>query len=459
MVRTRSRLAGLAEGRVSSTPGPQGTPLNPLENGNEPGRPSKPTGRHGAKRGRAASRFKTTPPQQRCAIPNDGGTKRPADGLDPAVEAVRKRQPRLVDCTERTPRSLNSIKLWAGEGQWPQEYIDMQHILARKRSMPPRRSSGSAASTTLTTSAIPSDQKPGEDKSGAYKDSRYALLLQTKGSYMRKSELGITDESKRFCQALLDGEQPVPTESLFDQDIFENVWEDLQNSNKAKIVQDISRLIVPSAETLTLRIKALKCLTESVDEGWNNSVPLTGTRPQPDYSAGFKREAFGDNQLAKLSPFLGDFLAGDRSLFMATHYMYFPFLSCEVQCGGTALDVADRENAHSMTLAVRAVVELFRLVKREAEVHRQILASSISHNHRAVRIYGHYAVIDGNDVQYYRHPIHDFSLTALDGEEKWRAYRFTRNVYETWVPAHLKNICSAIDQLPSELYLTSDSDF
>jgi hypothetical protein len=104
-----------------------------------------------------------------------------------------------------------------------------------------------------------------------------------------------------------------------------------------------------------------------------------------------------------------------------------------------------------MTLAVRGIVELFRAVKREDEVNRKILAFSVSHDHRSVRLYGHYPVISGKDVKYYRHPIHDFSFTALDGRDKWTAYRFTKNVYDTWMPAHFKNICSAIDQLPSDL--------
>jgi hypothetical protein len=44
-----------------------------------------------------------------------------------------------------------------------------------------------------------------------------------------------------------------------------------------------------------------------------------------------------------------------------------------------ALDVADQQKTHSsdsMTLAVRVAVELFRLVKREQELHREILAFS-----------------------------------------------------------------------------------
>jgi hypothetical protein len=49
--------------------------------------------------------------------------------------------------------------------------------------------------------------------------------------------------------------------------------------------------------------------------------------------------------------------------------MYLLFLTYEVKCGAAALDIADRQNAHSITLAVRGIVELFRLVKRENELY------------------------------------------------------------------------------------------
>ncbi|KAL6405710.1 hypothetical protein AUP68_10847 [Ilyonectria robusta] len=92
--------------------------------------------------------------------------------------------------------------------------------------------------------------------------------------------------------------------TIFDDMIFVDACRNLRGKNEARIIQDISRLIVPSAETFALRARDLRHLAESVNEGWNNSIPLTGTRPQPDYSVGFKREAFTDHQLAKLSPFL-----------------------------------------------------------------------------------------------------------------------------------------------------------
>ena len=57
----------------------------------------------------------------------------------------------------------------------------------------------------------------------------------------------------------------------------------------------------------------------------------------------------------------------------------------------------------------------------------------------------------GKNMNYYRHQIHEFSFTALDGKEKWMAYRFTNNVYNVWMPKHFERICSAIDQLPTGL--------
>ncbi len=136
---------------------------------------------------------------------------------------------------------------------------------------------------------------------------------------------------------------------------------------------------------------------------------------------------------------------------MATYYMYFPFLSCEVKCGAAALDVADCQNAHSMFMAARGVTELFRLAEREDEVDRQILAFSVSHDHRSVRIYGYYPVMHNEyGPRYYRHPIHTYDLTAFDGRQRWTSYRFIKNVYDIWMPKHLKRIRSAIDQLDSD---------
>ena len=94
------------------------------------------------------------------------------------------------------------------------------------------------------------------------------------------------------------------------------------------------------------------------------------------------------------------------------------------------------------------IVELFKLVYRESELHRKILAFSVSHDASIVRIHGHYALIKDQELTFWRHPIRTFDFTEQDGKEKWTAYQFTKNVYFEFMPELHKLICSAIDQLP-----------
>ena len=294
------------------------------------------------------------------------------------------------------------------------------------------------------------DQTNRENKSAPYRTVQYTVLLETKGSYLRKSELGITKGSKDLYQRLLDSRQPVPEDSLFRDDLFDKSCDKIADRNEARVIQDIARLIAPSAETLaTWGATHLDHLIEGVNERWRGNFAVQGPLPQPDYSVGFRRSAFTDEQLKKLAPLIGSVF--ETSYFIATFRMYFPFFTCEVKCGASALDIADRQNAHSMTVAVRAIVVLFRAVEREKELNREILAFSISHDHMSVRIYGHYAVIEDDKTTFYRHPIHDFGFTALDGRERWTAYKFTKNVYDIWMPILHKKICSAIDDLPADI--------
>ncbi|KAG9772805.1 hypothetical protein KCU88_g6021, partial [Aureobasidium melanogenum] len=368
-----------------------------------------------------------------------------------------------ISCPTPSVQDVDSVTYWTLTYHWPQGYFnesgEMSHLLARKKSTASLRRKRSDSESDAPSSTTPSDQKAREEKSSPYKDARYEALLAAKGSFMDASDPGVDDKSRTLIRGLLEKAQPVPKDSLFREDLFNSTFRKIRNRNETRVIRDISQLIVPSAEIFaTYGAAALDCLIESTNEGWNNSIPVTKTRPQPDYSVGFRREAFTETQLQKLQPFVGDLT--DNSFFMGTWYMYFPFFSSEVKCGAAALDVADRQNAHSMTLAVRGVVELFRLVKREKELHREILAFSISHDHRSVRIYGHYPVIEGKKTTFYRHPIHTFDFTALDGKEKWTAYKFTKSVYDTWMPGHFKRLCSAIDAIPPDIHfeLSEESD-
>ncbi|KAL9027219.1 MAG: hypothetical protein Q9196_004232 [Gyalolechia fulgens] len=390
------------------------------------------------------------------------GLKRAREGHNLGSTKRRRTSdtPPAPEESSRYDGDIDPIDYWRRSGycwptkDWAKKSLDinpaMSHLLARKKSTGSLRRKRPDSESAEQSSNTQSDQKSREAKSAPYRDARYETLIATKGSFMGKHPLGISDASKSTCRNLLETQQSVPGDTLFRDDLFEETCEALRNRNEARVIRDITLLIVPSAESLAIRgDKHLRCLIESVNEEWNNSIPITTTRPQPDYAVGFRREAFNEEQLGKLHPFVGELT--DQSFFMATYYLYFPFLTSEVKCGAAALNVADRQNAHSMTLAVRAVVELFRLVKREKELDREMLAFSVSHDHRSVRIYGHYAVIEKTKTTFYRHPIHTFDFTALDGKDKWTAYRFTKSIYRTWMPSHFARLCSVIDALPADL--------
>jgi hypothetical protein len=83
-----------------------------------------------------------------------------------------------------------------------------------------------------------------------------------------------------------------------------------------------------------------------------------------------------------------------------------------------------------MTIAVKGIVELFRLVKHEKELYRELLVFSISHDHSTVRIYSHYALIDGSKTTFYHYPIKKFDFTSEESKDKWTFYRFAKNVFD-----------------------------
>jgi hypothetical protein len=324
----------------------------------------------------------------------------------------------------------------------------MHHLLERQIS-----------ETSLTRSVTPSDQRPREEKSDPYRDASYPTLLEILGdSYMDESELGITGASKALLEDLLKRECTTPKETLFRDDVFHEACRNLRDENEPRIIIDFARLLAPSPENLAaFGDTDLGVLVESVNAGWNNSIPITSPRPQPDLAVGFRRSVFSDDQLSKLQPILGG--VESLSYFKATFYMFFPFLTCEVKCGAAGLDLADRQNAHSMTLAVRAIVELFKLGKRERELHRELLTFSISHDQRTVRLYGYYPVLDGPKTKIHRHEISAFDITSNNGKEKWTTYKFTVAVYHHSLTL-LKRILSIVEDLPPDfaLQLTQQSE-
>jgi hypothetical protein len=417
----------------------------------------------------------TERPRKRLQTQNPPRTKQAKrkrhqeDEVHPSRVSPESSPKRLRTSAAPTRKTIGEarIEFWRERGTWPTEEQEttihlfrelVDDACARKRSLSRKRSNASLNSETTQTQTS-SNQQPRDQKSVPYKHPLFEEQLKDCGSFMDDYTEGITAESEKLCQTLLRGTQSPPEHTLFsDDDLFKKTCKRIRGENETKVVRDIAPLIVPSAEILADRgAKHLRILRETVNACWVNSITFMkppgsrpGPRPQPDFGLGFKRDAFSREQLQKLQPLIGDLLT-DSTLIAATYNMYLPFFSAEVKCGAAALDIADRQNAHTQSVILRGLHTLFRLVGREKELHREINGFSISHSDVDVRIWGHYAVIDGDDVKYYRHPIRKFDFTELNGKEKWTAYTFVRNIYDLWLPKHFERICDIIDILPADV--------
>lgn len=380
------------------------------------------------------------------------GSKRSLEQPDESFSPVKrqKREP----CSTSSIRSYSkeaSIHHWRTQGQWPKRLFSpppMAYLLARKNSSSSlgrkRSKDGSVIASTI------SNEQTRDEKSSPYQDARYEDQLSRKGFYLTSAHIGFDKGMLIEIGSLFKQETSVPEGTLFGEEVFMETCERISSRNETRIMCTIRNLIVPSAEELmTLKRISNFDLIESMNEGWTCTIPITPVRPQPDYAVGFCRGAFSSEQLLKLQPILGSNTM--QSYFRATWYMYFPFLTCEVKQGNIGLVVADRQNAHSAGIGTRAVLELYKLLGREAEVDRQVLAFSVSHSEASVRIYGHYPVTNQEGTTYHRYKVEAFDIDARNGKDRWTTYKFIKNLYEHWAPKHLKRIHAIIDALPDDI--------
>lgn len=319
-------------------------------------------------------------------------------------------------------------------------------LAKRRSSLARKRSSGSLIADNISSS----DQKPVSEKN-TYTDGQVIIELKNFGSFMEDHKEGITPESKTLCQKLLSTPQEMPEGTLFSDELFPGLCKMVKGQNEATVVRYILPHLVPSPKIRALRgAEQLEILNETINASWINATECCDRRPKPDYSIGINRDAFSLERLQKLRPFIATHMK-EESTFTATYDTCFPFLTTEVKCGATALDVADRQNAVSQTIGLRGLVTLFRLVRREQELHRKVLGFSISHDNETVRIYGHYPFINGKNTTYHQCMISKFNiLPTIDGDKRWKTPTFVQNVQDLWAVKHFKMICSAVDKLQLE---------
>ncbi|MCJ1348391.1 hypothetical protein MMC31_006623, partial [Peltigera leucophlebia] len=124
--------------------------------------------------------------------------------------------------------------------------------------------------------------------------------------------------------------------------------------------------------------------------------------------------------------------------------------------GEEGLNKADRQNIHSASIAVRAIIMLYREAFGHGsdcvqQLYGEVLVFSVSHDNDRIFIYGHFAVAEPNfpeGLKYYRYPIAILSFTTRGGADMYKPYNFIMDVYEDFAPVHRKRIKDAVEQLP-----------
>jgi hypothetical protein len=95
---------------------------------------------------------------------------------------------------------------------------------------------------------VPSETSSREAKSRPYTDKNYELFLESKGIFLDDHKEGTTSDSKTLCRSLLEKDSETPSETRFDDAVFESTCQRIRKKNETGVIRVITELIVSSAE-------------------------------------------------------------------------------------------------------------------------------------------------------------------------------------------------------------------
>lgn len=271
-----------------------------------------------------------------------------------------------------------------------------------------------------------------------------------------KGEECVSKESKTLCISLRKKTLKTIKPSIFPEGTLRKVLNKCQNRNEALVNRDVTPMLVPPIMALYFDgASHLEHVVDEVNTDWDERCVLAGPQLRPDLAIGLFSSAFTSEEIDKLN----NYTASDNWTRF-TGEMYFPFLMCEVKCGKESLDAADRQNMHSTSVAIRAIVRIeqeadkYRLEKKMASLNGQILVFSISHDQKDARLYGHYASIHGEKWTYHRYFIRSFNLFP-ERDDIFALHNFVQNLFKIHLPIHVRRLKDALAAFPEPGVLSS----
>ena len=376
--------------------------------------------------------------RKRSSTEIDGGTIEkqlsgtPAEALD---ETVPDNVEQGEGYTETRSPTTSPLVHWVHTARWPKNFANMP---PSSNASPRKRPASASYAQNARAGSVP---KPHSLTYENYLAAHGVFLDEVEG---RKQ---VREESRLMCKAMLAATYPDPPSPAFPLSDFLAVRERVRTRNEARIYRDITPLLVPSPELLYFAgHKELEHVAEEIDAEWTMCDTLGGPRPKPAMAVGLASSAFSQEDLAKLWYHTGP----DRATSF-TDNIWFPFLLCETKCAAGSLSQAECQNMHSSSMAVRAIIELHRVadVARAADLSGQVLVFSVSHDLQCIKVFGHFAIITPEDTSYHCYPVVSLLLDSEDMDGLKRSYSFVREVYQSFLPAHLGRIRSALALLPT----------
>ena len=349
------------------------------------------------------------------------------------------------------------ISYWVANHTWPDNFTESRAMSSSDNTNKRQRTVDCSPSGKDGKSRSYSQSRKDGDVPEQYTKS-YEKYIFTQGldmNYIKGREL-VSPDSKAACQDLRKIECVAISPTVYSENKILQVVDLCQNANEAMVRRDVTTLILPPIKALHLtdEAKRFKDFTDQVTAQWHESWVLAGPRPEPDLAVGFLHSAFTVSENEKLTNY-----TSFENLTRPTDEMCFPFLMFEVKCGDKGLDYADRQNMHSCSVAVKTLLRLeqkadqYREDKQFESLLGKTLVYSISHDQNDARVWGHYALVEGEKWTYYRHHIGKFDI-AHEEKDLVALHNFARNVLTVYAPKLLKRLQNAIAALPISFTLS-----
>ncbi|OAL17408.1 hypothetical protein AYO22_11689 [Fonsecaea multimorphosa] len=263
----------------------------------------------------------------------------------------------------------------------------------------------------------------------------------------------LSQASKEFVEEMhaLKADYEDPAYSPFPLHSFTAFSFQIRPRNASRMFRDVCSMLVPSAELLYLGGQDhLEHVVEEVLtpwRPWTKPDKLPGPIPMPYLAVGISGSGFNSEEIAKLDAYSAK---GRPTLF--TDEMYFPFLICEALVKESRFGQTDTRAARSGSMAVNAIVQLCRALGDDeaSKLSGQVLVFSVSQDYGWVTVYGHYAIIKGAKITFYRSHVDIFFLTAAPAAKNSKnTPDFVRKIYDDFYPKHLARIKEILGKMTS----------